>query len=381
MAKANTTGWDFERATGSVARAFLLSVLLHALGFGVGETGSRLGWWDSSPLAWLGRLLDVPAAVYSREARLQELEQLREERERTLPVMFVDVDPSQASPDTPPDTPYYSAVSSQAANPDPQRDTADPKLEGEQDRVLKTADSERASAAQPLQTAPEEPAPQDLQPPPEPAPESPSPREFEPAPAMEPAPEPDSPPEVAADPPSEPEPAPGDLAMAQPRPVLSTQMTPGLPHRQTPEPRPRPRTLAEAYARLGLNPDSAMVGRKLKQDGGVKRFSIESSLAVQASPLGDYDRVFVAAVQECWYQLLNEQRYSLDRVGRVILKFRLTREGRITNLTVEDSDVGEIYTTICQYALTKPSPYAEWPPDLVRLVGADYRDIRFTFYY
>lgn len=365
MASVGTTRWDFERATGSVARAFVISVLLHALFFAVAETGSRLGWWESSPLAWLGRMFDVPASVYSREARLKELEQLREERERPLPVMFVDVDPSQASLEVPPDTPYYSAVSSQAANPDPQLDTADPKLEGDQDKVLKTADTERASAAQPLQPASPEPEVVAVEPVPE---TSPPP---EPEPEVEPIPEP-----------VEPEPETGDLAMVEPQPLLTPHMTPGLPHPQTPvEPRERPRTIAEALARMGVNPDSAMVGRKLKQEGGVRRFSIESSLDVQASPLGDYDRVFVAAVQECWFNLLAEQRYSLDRVGRVILRFRLTKDGRITELKVEDTDVGDIYTTICQLALTKPSPYDEWPPDLVRLVGADYRDIRFTFYY
>jgi hypothetical protein len=383
-----------QRATGSVARAFLLSVLLHAVFFGVAETGSRLGWWESSPLAWLARMLDVPATAYSREARLKELEELRQERERTLPVMFVDVDPSQASTEVPTDTPYYSAVSSQAANPDTARSTPDPELEGEQERVLKTADTVRSSPAPPLPAAPPESTDLTMQPAPEPAPsEEPSPEELqsepepepepEPVPEMEPAPETEPPPELAAEPEpqAEPEPEPGDLARAPLEPQFTPQVSAGLPHRNNPQPRTRPRTLAEAYARLGLNPDSAMVGRKLKQEGGVKRFAIESSLDVQASPLGDYDRLFVAAVQECWFNLLKEQRYSLDRVGRVILKFRLTKDGRITNLKVEDSDVGDIYTDVCQWALTKPSPYAEWPPDLVQLVGADYRDIRFTFYY
>lgn len=370
MASVSTTRWDFERATGSVARAFLVSILLHALFFGVAETGSRLGWWQSSPLAWLARMFDVPAAVYSREARLKELEELREERERALPVMFVDVDPSQTSTDVPTETPYYSAGSSRAANPDTQRDTADPKLEGEQERVLKTADSDRASAAPPLQAAPPEPVDLTLQP----APETP--------PQTEPAPEPEPTPEVAAEPEPTPEPEPGDLAMVEPKPRYEMKLTPGLPHLEVrPQLQERPRTLAEVAARSGLNPDSALIGAKMRQEGGVKRFSIESSLDVQASPLGDYDRTFVAAVQACWFHLLEQKRYSLDRVGRVILKFRLTKEGRITDLKVEDTDVGDIYTSICQLALTKPSPYDEWPPDLVKLVGADYRDIRFTFWY
>lgn len=102
---------------------------------------------------------------------------------------------------------------------------------------------------------------------------------------------------------------------------------------------------------------------------------------MQANALGSYDAKFIAAVQQCWFALLEEQRYSLDRVGKVVLDFRLTPDGRITDMKVAQSDVGEIYTTICELAITKPAPYEKWPNDVRKLVGGNFRDVRFTFYY
>lgn len=354
--------WQSERVTRRIAQAFAVSVALHLLIFGGAELGNRLHWWESGPLAWLAQKLDLPPTLYSQEARLAELARLQAERERQIPVIFVDVDPSQASAEPPKQTPYYGAVSSRAANPDPSRDTPTPEIKGEQTKVLKTADTERASAAAAVRPTP--PAPQPLQPtpaprPPQPDPPAPDPAETEPAP---------------------PKPEVGDLAMLDPQQALNPRVSPELPHPSRPQPS-RPRTLAEAMARRGINPDSALAGRRLKQEGGVRRMSIQSSLDVQGSPLGDYDRQFVAAVQKCWFTLLEQQRYSLDRVGRVVLKFRLTKDGRVNNLQVIESDVGDVYTTLCQVALTKPSPYEPWPDDVARLVGADYRDVRFTFYY
>jgi len=32
-------------------------------------------------------------------------------------------------------------------------------------------------------------------------------------------------------------------------------------------------------------------------------------------------------------------------------------------------------------AIVDPAPYREWPDDMRRLVGEDYRDIKFNFFY
>jgi hypothetical protein len=143
----------------------------------------------------------------------------------------------------------------------------------------------------------------------------------------------------------------------------------------------RPRTLAAAQAMKPLNEQSALAGARMRQDGGVKRFSVQSSLDVRASPFGAYDAKFVSAVQQCWYGLLDEQRYSLDRLGKVVVDFHLTSDGRITEMKLVESNVGDIYGTLCQLAISKPAPYEKWPPDMRRMVGNNFREVRFTFYY
>ena len=79
--------------------------------------------------------------------------------------------------------------------------------------------------------------------------------------------------------------------------------------------------------------------------------------------------------------LLDERRYASDQSGRVVIEFRLNYDGRISDLKVVDSSVDEILSLLCQKAILDPSPYAKWPSDMRRKVDADYREVRFTFYY
>jgi hypothetical protein len=328
----------------------------HLFLFSFLEVGSRFNLWQFSPLVVVARMLrnvaKLPAALGDAERK----ESQKPDEAPELPLIFVDVDPSQATAEAPEKTPLFSAFNSLAANPDTSRDTAMPKFDGTQDKVLKTKDTPiPAPASQP-------PAP-----PPQPAP--PEPAELK-------APRPTLPPQPQSGPP------PGDLAMAKPAltPAPSTAPPRDEPAAPTPE-HVRPRTLAQARAQQQLSNQSALMGDKMKLDGGMKRFSVESSLDVRSTPYGTYYAKFVAAVQQCWFGLLDEQRYSLDRVGKVVLTFKLAQDGRITDTKVEESNVGDIYTMLCQLAVTKPAPYDKWPSDMRRMIGANQIDVRFTFYY
>jgi hypothetical protein len=361
-----------------LVRAFVLSLGLHVGGFATIEIGAWLDLWQFSPLRLLTEALrpDLAAGLNAERALSRaialEREREQEERENERPIQFVDVDPTQASPDAPESTRYYGSVDSRAANRDTSRNLAQPDLDGTQDRVRKTMDTQRASRAQPLQPAPVVPQ----------QPESgQSPETVKPQPvvakAASPAVEP-APPPAPSDPPQ----APGETLMARARPMSSAAPPVTVaPTEGVAGARSRPRTVAAALAQRQLNPNSALVGERMKQAGGVKRFSIGSTLDVAASPLGSYDAEFIAAVQHCWFGLLEEQRYSLDRVGKVVVEFRLTADGRITDVKAVESDVGDIYTTICQLAITKPAPYKSWPADVRKMVGTNHRDVRFTFYY
>ena len=119
----------------------------------------------------------------------------------------------------------------------------------------------------------------------------------------------------------------------------------------------------------------------MKQPGGVKRHALESSLDVRATPFGQYDAMFIAAVQKHWFDLLDERDYVHGRSGKVVLRFNLYYDGRVTSMSVADNTVGELLSLICQRAILDPAPFAPWPSDLRRLAKSNFREVQFTFYY
>jgi outer membrane biosynthesis protein TonB len=159
----------------------------------------------------------------------------------------------------------------------------------------------------------------------------------------------------------------GDLALAKP-----PEKTPETPK---PKPPPRPRRLDQARLAKGI------AGERMKQPGGVKRFSLEPSLDVKATPFGSYDALIIAAIQKRWYDLLASRDYAANYSGKVIVEFRLNSDGRVTDMKVTENSVTEILALLCQRAVQDPAPFEPWPADLRRMVGRNYREVRFTFYY
>jgi len=63
------------------------------------------------------------------------------------------------------------------------------------------------------------------------------------------------------------------------------------------------------------------------------------------------------------------------------LEFRQYSDGRVTDLKVIESNVGDALAFYCQKAVSDPSPYEKWPADMRRMNAKDYREIRFVFWY
>src|ERR1051326_2571283 len=272
---------------------------------------------------WLRTVLDI-----SRQLNTAQKVAAADREPPTL--TFVEVDPSQATPEPPKDTKNYSAFNSVAANPDVSIDTGKPKLEGTQDKVPKIEDALRPTPPQPL--TPLEPEPQ--------------------------------PPKALSE--SKPEQPPGDLALAKPP---DSKPKPEEPPR-------RPRTLAEARARENL-----ILGPKMKQDGGVKRHgTILPAFDAKGTTIGAYDWALIAAVQQCWYNILDDT-ISPTRPGKVIVEFRLHSDGYVTDVRIAETNVGEMQTLFCQRAIEKPAPFARWPEAMQKELGRNYRLLKFTFYY
>ncbi len=370
---------DWRRRWGNdpLLRALVISVTFHLLMFSFVEVGNRLDLWRFSPLAVLARALGLQPA-YRPPPRVVAAKATPKPAPEPMLLQFVDVDPSQAAAQAPPKTQFYSAFNSVASN----RRAGDadrPKLEGNQQKVLKTMDTARAKpAAQPLRpTPPPEPAPK-----PEPAAPKVAAQPLTPTPA--PPVRPVSPPKPAPAPVPKAAMPPGDLAMATPAPTPPAEATTPAPGETEAAVRPvpvhvRPRTLQEAGALL--NGGSALQGETYKQEGGVRHISLSPSMDVQGTEIGSYDARFIAAVQKRWFDLLSQLHFSLDCAGKVVVEFRLTYDGRIQNINTVDSDVGDFYTQVCRSAITDPAPYEKWSDNMRRLVGTNYREVRFTFYY
>lgn len=273
--------------------------------------------WWEQQATWLLKLTKKKPIKLSAK-ELARL-QAQQPQMREIPLTFVEVDPVAAVAEPPKETKFYGAHSARASNPDVKMEEQ-PKVDGKQTQVVKAETTPRLNP-QPLQPA---------LPPPEPAREEPKPK-------------------------SEPV---GDLAFARP----------------APEPAPeKPRTLAAARERKNL------VGEKIKQDGGAQQRG-RVSFDVKATAFGAYDAMFIAAVEARWHQLLDTHTY-VQRSGKVVIEFRLTYDGRIIEMRVAENEVGDVLSLLCQSAIRDPSPYAPWPADMRRLIGNNYRDVTFTFYY
>jgi outer membrane biosynthesis protein TonB len=336
MSVTGTPKWSFRLAQADSSRlvwAFVISFALHLTIFGTYELGRKFDWWN--PANWPAWLQPV-----HKLAELLKKQPVQPPQPQDTPLMFLDVSPAQATAEAPKDAKFYSDKNALAANPESDKDTDTPKIDGTQTQVVRTEDVPRHTFS-PLQPAP---PPQPVQPKDEQNQE-----EEKPKPAQ----------------------APGELAMAKPEPI---------PHKdEGPAERTRPRTIREALARL--QPDQQrLVGQKMKQEGGSRRHIDISSFDTKASPFGSYDGALIYAVEQRWFALLDEQGYASDARGRVVVQFQLHYDGSVTDLTVSENTAGEIWGLKCLKAVRDPSPFGNWPNEMRRLAG-DTRFIQFTFYY
>jgi len=334
MSIARMPRWSLRLEQAEVSRlawAFALSLVLHLTVFAGYRTGQKHHLWQRLHLpAWLQPPRILTELIKKKESPAQA-------RAQDAPLMFVHVSPAQAAADPPKDAKYYSDKNARAANPEANKITEIPKINGRQTQVPRTEDIPRQKFV-PLQPSPLVQQPQAAQ------------HEARPKPTY----------------------TPGDLTLAKPSPQL--RHDDGNAEEAKPA---RPRTIKEALARLQ---DSRVPGERMKQDGGVNRRHAIASLDTKATPFGAYDAALVEAISQRWFTLLDQREYASDRRGKVVLQFRLHHNGRVTGMNMAENTVGEVLGLICQKAVLDPAPFASWPSDMRRTLG-DIRNIQFTFYY
>jgi hypothetical protein len=357
MSIARMPRWSLRLEQAEFSRlawAFAISLAFHLLVYGGYHTGKKYNLWQN--LHWPTWL--QPPKILT-DLLIKKKQSPPPPQRQDIPLMFVNVNPAQATAEPPKDAKYYSDKNSRAANPEADRITDTPKIDGKQTDVVKTEDVARPKFT-PLQPSPPSEPPKETKPPP------PQPPKETPPPA------PERPKEAQVE--AKPKPAytPGDLTLAKPAPM------PRKDEGDANEAKPaRPRTIKEA---LALQQNSQLPGEKLKQDGGVSRHSEIASLDTKATPFGAYDAALVEAISQRWFTLLDQRDYASDSRGKVVLQFNLHYDGRVTDMNMAENTTGEVLGLICQKAVLDPAPFGAWPSDMRRTLG-DVRHIQFTFYY
>lgn len=327
-----------------LAWALCISVATHLLLYGVFEFGHHHGWWTKDLMPeWLKSAKQQLIEIQKKQAQQQLLQN------QEPPLLFVEVDPATASQEPPKNATHYSSRNAKAANPDATIDTQTPKIDGSQSHVPKTQSAPRT------QTKPPPPQPQP------PAPKEPKVAEKEEA---EQKPKPKGGPKV------------GDMAMAKPAPQPGEGQAENNDTGQAETlVRKRPHTLTE------VKRSPTLPGEKMRQEGGVRNHLVDPNFDTRATPFGEYDDELVRDISARWWDLLESKQFSRDSSGRVVVQFTLHYDGRVTDVTVLESNVGELLTYVCQRGILDPAPFQKWPADMRQYFGRDFRVLKFTFYY
>jgi hypothetical protein len=133
----------------------------------------------------------------------------------------------------------------------------------------------------------------------------------------------------------------------------------------------RPRTLAEVHERQKMRADQ----RTPQKTSARHEFVAKDG---RARGREDYDAAFIVAVQRRWGQLLNSHAF-VPHPGKVVLNFRLSQDGQITQMQETLYDVGPFVGLLCQAAVLDQAPYPAWPPEMRQVMGEDYHYVTFTF--
>ena len=318
MARAKQQSLRFGRfESRRLLIALLLSLCVHIGGWGTYKLGKKYGWWERlHALHWRQTPKTKPLLTVKKQ-----------EPEAEPPSVYIDVAQADAAP--PKKTIYYSDKNSQAANPEADKDSNQPKLDGHQKDIPKTEDVPKPSKLQPVAPTPPSQSKEET-------PQS-SPRNL------------------------------GDRELAKAE--ATNQPV------ETPKPE-RPRTLKEARAQ-----QQQMPGRQMQQDGGVRRIKMVASLDTKSTAFGQYDAQIFQAIQQYWQDELDRNQFAQDRTGRVTIRFTLHYDGSVDHVEITDNGVGILLGSFCQESIDQTAPYGKWPADMLHMIGSTERMITVTFIY
>ena len=101
------------------------------------------------------------------------------------------------------------------------------------------------------------------------------------------------------------------------------------------------------------------------------------------SPAGfrHYVEAVSTTIEERWHGLLAQLSYDETIRGKVVLRFRLHSDGRVTDIEDVERTVSFMLSLLCQKAVQDPAPYKAWPPGMREMVGRDFHELTCEFHY
>jgi outer membrane biosynthesis protein TonB len=142
----------------------------------------------------------------------------------------------------------------------------------------------------------------------------------------------------------------------------------------------------EAAPTPAANPDrpraslpSGTTGLLLRNNVGVNKVG---TVAVDArfSNYGDYAQRMMEAIQSSWWDIIDRMRLESAVRGTVVVRFKLHRDGSITDATILFENVPRLMALACKDAVQSPAPFDAWRADMVALFGTS-DDVTITFHY
>ena len=146
------------------------------------------------------------------------------------------------------------------------------------------------------------------------------------------------------------------------------------------QPSPAPVPVAANPDRPRASVPSGTYGLLLRRPVGVNR---AGSIAVDArfSNYGDYTQRMMEAIQSSWWSIIERSRFEGVSRGNVIVRFRLHRDGTVTDAQVLGTEVTRVMTLACKDAVMAPAPYDIWRADMVAMYGeSDTVTINFIYH-
>ncbi len=152
------------------------------------------------------------------------------------------------------------------------------------------------------------------------------------------------------------------------------------PGKSAAQPSPAPVPVAANPDRPRASVPSGTYGLLLRRPVGVNR---AGSIAVDArfSNYGDYTQRMLEAIQSSWWSIIERSRFESVSRGSVTVRFRLHRDGTVTDAKVLGTEVTRVMTLACKDAVMAPAPYDIWRADMVAMYGeSDTVTINFLYH-